>query len=123
MDSRRHIRWSLVLLAALLHLAVPVGAYAKASPAAGQGDFCTATGAAPPASRDGGSPSPASGEHHCAHAPCCASAAANAAPPPSSPAATGSIAFVHVRVPSGNAVNARVVAIAAAQPRGPPPLV
>jgi hypothetical protein len=122
MDSRRHLRLGLALFAAVLHLALPVGAYAKASSAAEQRDFCSAARAGP--ADAGGRPLrlPASSDHHCAHAPCCASAAAFAAAPP--PAAVGMlwIAPARFRAPSGEAVGARVAAIAAAQPRGPPPV-
>jgi hypothetical protein len=120
MDPQRRLRLSLALLAAVLHLAVPVGAYAKAPAAGGLGDFCSATRGAALFRAQGGLPSPLSNEHHCAYAPCCSGGATGAAAPaPATPAILWA-AVSHPRPVSGQFGSARATVIAAAQARGPP---
>jgi hypothetical protein len=78
-----NLRSGLVLLAVAMHLAVPVMAYGQVSLPALPGDFCSTLRSDPVSPAGGGFPSsfplPASGEHHCAHAPCCAGGAVSAA--------------------------------------------
>jgi hypothetical protein len=120
MDPNRRLRLGIALLAAIVHLAVPVGAFAKARTAPGLGDFCSTTRGAASTPGQGGLPSPLSNEHHCAHAPCCTgSAAGAAAPSPPAPAAWWGAAS-HPRPVSGPVEFARASVIAAARPRGPP---
>ena len=118
-----NLRSGLVLLAVAMHLAVPVAAYGKASLAALPGDFCSTLRSSPAAPKGNGFPSsfplPASGEHHCAHAPCCAGGAVNAAAPPRLPIVFR-IALAGVRAPESAPVAAPLAVIMAAQPRGPP---
>src|SRR5450432_498012 len=116
----RPMRLGLAFVAAALHRAAPVAAYANASSSALPGDFCSASRAAPPAPAGRGIPLPASNEHHCAHAPCCAGGAVNAAAPPPSSLALLHIAFAGHAKTAANAVAAPVAPIAAAQARGPP---
>jgi hypothetical protein len=122
MKYRRHLRFGCALFAAVLHLAVPVGAYGGAVHAAASSDFCSATSTVPAALSERGLPIPASGEHHCAHAPCCAGAAAHAAAPPPDAAATLRVALLQTSTPAARAAGVPVIAVTAAQPRGPPPL-
>jgi len=120
MDPKRRLRLGLALLAAVLHLAVPVAAYAEATAAAALGDFCSTTRGAAPIPAQGGLPSQLSNEHHCAHAPCCSGGPAGAAAPaPVTPAALWAAASCP-RPLSGQVGSARATVIAAAQPRGPP---
>ena len=118
-----NLRSGLVLLAVAMHLAVPVMAYAKASLPALPGDFCSASRNGPTTPAGGGFPSsfplPASGEHHCAHAPCCAGGAVNAAAPPRLPVVFR-IAPAGVSAPESMRIAAPLAVIMAAQPRGPP---
>jgi hypothetical protein len=118
-----NLRSGLVLLAVAMHVAVPVTAYEMASLPSSPGDFCSALRSAPVAPGGGGFPSnfplPASGEHHCAHAPCCAGWAVDAAAP-ARPPIVFRIAFTGVRAPESTPVAAPLAVIMAAQPRGPP---
>ena len=118
-----NLRSGLVLLAVAMHLAVPVTAYARASPPGLPGDFCSTLRSAPISPAGSGFPSsfpsPASGEHHCARAPCCAGGAVNAAAPPRLPVVFR-IAPVSVSAPESMRIAAPLAVITAAQPRGPP---
>jgi hypothetical protein len=120
-----NLRSGLVLLAVAMHLAVPVTAYAKSLSPALQGDFCTTSRSGPATSAPAGGdfpssfPLPASGEHHCAHAPCCAGGAVDVAAPPRLPIVFR-IAFAGVRALEPTPVAAPLAVIMAAHPRGPP---
>jgi hypothetical protein len=118
---KRYLRFVLVLLAAAMHLAAPVAAYARVMPAGMPGDFCSAARGASTTRFGQGYPPPSS-EHHCAHAPCCAGGAADsAAAPPPVPVAFR-VAQAGVPVPESMSVTAALAVIIAAQPRGPPVL-
>jgi hypothetical protein len=119
--KNRLLRLALALVAAAMHVAAPVAAYARpgwdwdASPK----DFCSTSRVAAVTPAGSGFPSPASNEHHCAHAPCCpGGVVGGAAPPPV-------LALLHVvsagaSTPATTTVAAPVAPIVAAQPRGPP---
>jgi hypothetical protein len=117
---KRLLHRSLAVVAVMMHLAAPVAAYGMARGDAPANDVCSAarTPVAPPGS--GGAPLPATGEHHCANAPCCSGGAVGAAAPP-----LVSPFFLHIASgreapPVLDASAAPVPPIAAAQPRGPP---
>jgi hypothetical protein len=117
---KRFVHRGLVVVAALMHLAAPVVAYAMAHADALPGDICSVAGpniAAPAAS---GIPLPATNEHHCAHAPCCAGGAVGAAAPPSAAPTFLHIVSARDARPAIADAAAPVPPIAAAQPRGPP---
>ena len=118
-----NLRSGLVLLAIAMHLAVPVMAYGQVSVPALPGDFCSTLRSAPVSPVGSGFPSsfplPASGEHHCAHAPCCAGGVVHPAAPPRLPVVFR-IAPAGVRAPESTPVAAPLAVIIAAQPRGPP---
>ena len=118
-----NLRSGLVLLAVAMHLAVPVVAYGQVTLPALPGDFCSTLRSAPISPAGSGFPSsfplPASGEHHCAHAPCCAGGAVNAAAPPRLPVVFR-IAPAGVPAPESMQIAAPLAVIIAAQPRGPP---
>jgi hypothetical protein len=109
-----------VMIAAAMHLAAPVIAYAATVTPAMPGDFCSASRSAPRTPARSPSPLPASHQHHCAHAPCCAGGAADAAAPPVAPLAPLQFAVAGVAVSTAAAISAPVAPITAAQPRGPP---
>jgi hypothetical protein len=117
MKRFRHV--ALALVAAAMHVAAPVAAYAQPPASMPPGDFCSVTRTTT-AAPGGGVPLPASSEHHCAHAPCCAGGAVNAAAPP--PPALGLLRVASGResLPAAIAIAAPAAPIAAAQPRGPP---
>jgi hypothetical protein len=116
---KRILRSAMVLLAAAMHLAVPVATYAKPMPVGMQDDFCSAARGASTTPFGPGYPPPAN-EHHCAHAPCCASAVPDSsALPPSIPFMVR-VARSAVRPPESMLVAAPLAVIIAAQPRGPP---
>jgi len=119
--NKRLLRLTLAFVAAAMHVAAPVAAYAGPAPNrdAMPKDFCSASRVAAVTPAGSGFPSPASNEHHCAHAPCCAGGAAGAAAPPLE------LSVLHVvsagaSKPATIAIAAPVAPIAAAQPRGPP---
>jgi hypothetical protein len=117
----RKLRVVLVLLAALTHVGAPMAAYAKATPAAMPGDFCSAARGVSPVPSDQGSPRPSS-EHHCANAPCCAGGALDSTAPPSRVTLAVSVKQSPVRTPSSRPEALPPAPIEAAQPRGPPVL-
>jgi hypothetical protein len=119
---KRTLRFVLVLVAAAMHLAVPVVAYGSALLLALPGDFCSASRVAPMGATGSGFPLPSSGDHHCAHAPCCAGGAANSAAPPSPDLVVFRIENTGVHAPDATSIAAPLPAIIAAQPRGPPVL-
>jgi hypothetical protein len=114
-----NLRSGLVLLAVAMHLVVPVTAYGKAALPALSGDFCSTLRSVPLAPTGSSFPLPASGEHHCANAPCCAGGAVNAAAPPRLPVVFR-LAPAGVRAPESTPIAAPLAVIMAAQPRGPP---
>ena len=120
MNPKRCLRHGLALLGAILHLAVPVAAYAMARSAAAPGDYCSATRAAAAIPARRALLSPLSSEHHCAHAPCCTGSGASAAAPAPPAPVTLWTAGSHPRPLPGQMDSVRVTLIAAAQPRGPP---
>jgi hypothetical protein len=117
------LRSGLVLLAVAMHLAVPVTAYGKASLPALPGDFCSTLRNGPMAPTGSGFPLPASGEHHCAHAPCCVGGAVNAAAPPLHSPVVLRIELAGVRAPESTPIAVPLAVIMAAQPRGPPQVI
>lgn len=119
---KRFVLRGLVIVAALMHLAAPIIAYAMARADALPGDICSAarTNTAAPAAD--GIPRPATIEHHCAHAPCCASGAVDAAAPPPPAVSLLPIASAGESVPAAVTIVAPTAPIIAAPPRGPPVL-
>jgi hypothetical protein len=116
---KRYLRFALVLLAAAMHLAVPVATYAKPMPVGMQDDFCSAARGTSTSPFGRGHPQP-SNDHHCAHAPCCAGGTPNSsALPPSIPVLLR-VAHSAVRPLESMPIAAPFAVIIAAQPRGPP---
>jgi hypothetical protein len=117
---KRSLHRLLVIVAAAMHLAAPVAAYATPSSGALPGDVCSASRPAAPVPVDAGIPAPGTSEHHCAHAPCCAGGGATGAALPPGFALPLHVAFPREVTPAANAVVAPVPPVASAQPRGPP---
>jgi len=116
---KQNLRLGLVLLAAAMHLVVPVAAYAATMPVAMPGDFCSAARGVPAAPLNQRMPLP-SGEHHCAHAPCCVGGALDSAAAPPRVHTAWFAARDPVRALPLSVVAVSPSAITAAQPRGPP---
>jgi hypothetical protein len=119
---KRTLRFVLVLVAAAMHLAVPMMAYGSALQPALPGDFCSASRVVPMGAASSGFPIPSSGDHHCAHAPCCAGGAVNAAAPPPPDLVVFHLPHAGVQALEATSIAAPLPTIIAAQPRGPPVL-
>jgi hypothetical protein len=118
----RTVRLGLVLIAAAMHLAAPVTAYAMRSSQALPNDLCSAARSAGLTPDRSDVPQPVSSDHHCAHAPCCASGTLDAAAPPSSALSVLPTLLAGEALPAVLPTAAPFAPVVAAQPRGPPSL-
>jgi len=114
-----HLR--LVLLAATTHLLAPVVVHAVPMAPASPGDLCSVARGVSAPSPGPRAPRPAV-EHHCPNAPCCTSGALHASAPPSRGLAAVYKARHPVRALPVRPDARPPIAIASAQPRGPPTL-
>jgi hypothetical protein len=119
---RRRLRLAVLVAAAALQLVAPLSAYARVAQLPDAVDLCTAANAVKRAAAEHGAPQQKPAQHRCLESLCCIGATVGASAPPRVVVPPVLVEVDGSAIPLATNRAARASIVAAAPPRGPPPI-